>query len=53
MEENLGQGMWCGKKLDDMTREELYEAFWSLDQLRKSDWKQHEKDIELFRPLNK
>ncbi len=48
--EDLGEGTWCGKKLKQMTREELYAAIYESDQLRQSDWLQHERDLEALSP---
>ena len=50
--ENLGKGMWMGKNLEDMSREELYEAMQTLDELRRQDWKQHEHDLQMLAPNN-
>ena len=50
MKSNLGQATWCGKKFDDMTREELYSAMESMDRLRRADNLQHQRDIEMLRP---
>jgi hypothetical protein len=35
--DDLGNGTWCGKKLEDMPREELYAAMQSIDNLRHAD----------------
>ena len=51
-----GKGTWCGKNLEEMSREELYAVIWSIDELRRSDWKQHDRDMQMMapkaRPLN-
>jgi hypothetical protein len=39
-------GMWMGKRLGDMSREELYDVIESIDNLRKRDDAQHLKDLD-------
>lgn len=40
--EDLGEGLYAGKKLKDMTRQELYEAIYNHDQLYQEELKHHE-----------
>lgn len=48
--EDLGEGTWRGKKLKDMSREELYAVIHDVDQLREAQSKQYFKDLESLRP---
>lgn len=48
----LGKALYMGKKLEDMTREELYKALWQHDELYRSSLKDHERELDLLHPTN-